>query len=65
MLVSDAGAALSSIFLLVMLALGELQLWQVYLATVLNAACQAFQWPAAAAAVPLLVPRRSWVGPTG
>lgn len=56
MIVSDAGAALSSVFLLVVLAGGELQLWQIYLATVLNAACKSFQWPAAAAVVPQLVP---------
>jgi MFS family permease len=57
MLISDGGAALSSIFLLVMMLVGDLQLWQIYVATIWNAACQAFQWPSAAALTPQLVPQ--------
>lgn len=56
MIVSDSGAALSSVFLLAVFATGNLQLWHVYAATTFNAICKAFQWPAASAVVPQLVP---------
>jgi len=56
MLAADSGAALSSVFLLAVMAAGPLQVWHVLLATTLNAVCKAFQFPASAAVVPQLVP---------
>ena len=56
MLLSDFGAALSSVFLLLVMASGPLQVWHVFVATTLNAVFKAFQFPASAAAVPQLVP---------
>ena len=52
MIIGDAGAGLSSLFILVVLMIGPLKLWQIYIATLVNAACSTFQWPAYAAAIP-------------
>jgi MFS family permease len=57
MIFSDTGAGLASLFVLAMLLTGELEIWQVYLATFLNSAFGTFQWPAYAAATSLLVPK--------
>jgi DHA3 family macrolide efflux protein-like MFS transporter len=57
MIMSDSGAAFSSLFVLVMLLGGELQVWHVYLATFFNSAFGVFQWPAYSAATSLLVPK--------
>lgn len=58
MLLSDSGAALSSLFIAVILLTSQLQLWQVYLAIFFNSAFSAFQWPAMSAATSLLVPKQ-------
>jgi DHA3 family macrolide efflux protein-like MFS transporter len=57
MIFSDTGAGLSSLFVLVILLTGKLEIWQVYLATFFNSAFGAFQWPAYASATSLLVPK--------
>lgn len=57
MLLSDTGAGLSSLFVILVLLTGELQVWQVYVATFFNSAFSAFQWPAYSAATSLLVPK--------
>jgi DHA3 family macrolide efflux protein-like MFS transporter len=57
MIMSDSGAALSSLFVVWMLLGGDLQVWQVYMATFFNSAFSVFQWPAYSAATSLLVPK--------
>ncbi|MCU0521930.1 MAG: MFS transporter [Anaerolineae bacterium] len=57
MIFSDTGAGLSSLFIIVMLFSGELQVWHVYVAGFLNAAFTTFQWPAYTAATSQLVPK--------
>jgi MFS family permease len=57
MILSDSGAGLSSLFVIVMLLGGELQVWHIYLATFFNSAFSVFQWPAYSAATSLLVPK--------
>jgi DHA3 family macrolide efflux protein-like MFS transporter len=57
MIVADSGAALCTLAVAVLLALGRLELWQIYLTQGLAAAFSAFQAPAFAAAVTQLVPR--------
>lgn len=56
MIWSDTLAVLGSIFVGLMVLQGSLQLWHVYVAGVLQSACKAFQWPAFAASVSVLVP---------
>jgi MFS family permease len=57
MLFSDTGAGLSSLFVVLVLVTGELQVWHVYVATFFNSAFGVFQWPAYSAATSLLVPK--------
>ncbi len=57
MLLSDTGAGLSSLFVAIMLATGELEVWHVYAAGFVNSAFSTFQWPAYSAATSLLVPK--------
>ena len=58
MVFSDTGAGLSSLFIIVMLFSGELQVWHVYVAGFFNAAFSTFQWPAYSAATSQLVPKK-------
>jgi MFS family permease len=57
MIAADCGAALSTVTILVLFLGGRLEVWHVYLATAATAVCNAFQAPAYAASIPLLVPR--------
>lgn len=58
MILSDTGAGLSSLFLVLLLFAGRLEVWHIYLATIFNALFSSFQWPAYSAATTLLVPRK-------
>jgi DHA3 family macrolide efflux protein-like MFS transporter len=57
MLLSDSGAGLSSLFVVLVLLTGELEVWHVYVAGFFNSAFSAFQWPTYTAATSLLVPK--------
>jgi MFS family permease len=57
MMVSDAGAGLCTLALVLLLASGQLEVWHIYLITGFSAAFSTLQWPAYAAATTLLVPR--------
>lgn len=56
MILSDAGAGCSTLFIAVMLATGRLEIWHIYLAVAVSAAFGAVQWPAYTATTTLLVP---------
>ncbi|MGC9521576.1 MAG: MFS transporter [Anaerolineae bacterium] len=58
MILADTGAGPSSLFVLLMLIMGRLEVWHIYISTLLNSASSTFQWPAYAAATSLLVPKR-------
>jgi MFS family permease len=58
MLVSDTGAALSTVAIVVLLFTGNLEIWHIYLLTALNSAFSAFQMPAYSAAITMLVPKQ-------
>jgi MFS family permease len=55
LILSDAGASLGTLALALLLLTGQLSIWQIYAATAFSAACGAFQSPAYAALVTLLV----------
>jgi MFS family permease len=57
MVLSDAGAGLSTLAIALLWYAGSLELWHVYIATAFNAAFGTFQWPAYSAATTLLVPK--------
>lgn len=58
MIASDSGAALSTLTVAILFFTGQLEVWHVYLASAATAFFTAFQWPAYASAVTLLVPKR-------
>lgn len=57
MIAADCGAALSTVAVFLLFFSGRLEVWHIYLTTAANALCGAFQAPAYAASIPLLVPR--------
>lgn len=57
MISSDALAGLSSLAIGLLYWLGALEIWHIYLATVVNAGCNTLQYPAYTAATTLLVPK--------
>ena len=58
MMMGDTGAGLSTLFVVLVLLFGDLQIWHIYLATAVNSAFGAFQWPAFSAATSTLVPKK-------
>ncbi|MBN1264621.1 MAG: MFS transporter [Anaerolineales bacterium] len=58
MILADAGAGLSTLFISLLLFTGHLELWHIYLSATISALCGAFQWPAYAASVAQLVSRK-------
>ena len=58
MMLADTGAGISSLLIVAVLLWSDLQVWHIYVATFINSAFSAFQWPAYAAATSLLVPKR-------
>ena len=58
MIVSDCGAAVCTLFLLLFAMSEQLQLWHIYLASSVISIFEAFQRPAHAATLPLLIPKK-------
>lgn len=58
LILSDTGAALSTLAIWVLLGSGKLEIWHIYVANVFNAALGAFQSPAYMASTTLLVPKK-------
>ncbi|HEU0078550.1 MAG TPA: MFS transporter, partial [Longimicrobiaceae bacterium] len=56
MMLSDAGAALSTLFMAVLLVSGRLELWHILAAVTFASTCRAFQGPAWMASTAQLVP---------
>ncbi|MFP4436432.1 MAG: MFS transporter [Chloroflexaceae bacterium] len=61
MLVQDVGSLLTILGLLLLVAIGQLLFWHVYLATAVLSLLLAFQQPAFLASITLLVPREQYV----
>lgn len=57
MILSDSGAAITTVAVALLLATGNLQLWHIYLAVSLDSVFKAFQLPAYTASTSLLVPK--------
>ena len=57
---SDAGAALSTIILLILFYTGKAEIWHLYLTSALASAFGAFQYPAYAAVVTTIVPKEHY-----
>lgn len=59
MILSDAGAGLSTLVVVLLLLAGRLEVWQIYLCTLASAAFGAVQWPAYTAVIALLIPKEN------
>jgi DHA3 family macrolide efflux protein-like MFS transporter len=57
MVMSDTGAGLSTLVVVLLATTGHLAVWHVYLITAISATFSTFQWPAYSAATTLLVPK--------
>ena len=57
MFIADAGAALCTLSMCVLLYFGRLQVWEIYILMAISSTVTAFQWPAYSAATTLLVPK--------
>lgn len=58
MILSDTGAACTTVAVAVLFFSGRLEVWHIYILAGLNSAFNAFQWPAYAASITLLVPKK-------
>ncbi|MBU7045493.1 MAG: MFS transporter, partial [Theionarchaea archaeon] len=58
MIVSDSGAAASTLALALLLYFQQLELWHIYIALIISSVFGAFQWPAYSAATTLLVSKK-------
>jgi len=57
MIMSDTGAGLATLSIALLYMTGNLQVWNIILATAVNSAFTTFQWPAYSAVTTLLVPK--------
>jgi DHA3 family macrolide efflux protein-like MFS transporter len=57
MMMSDAGAGLSTLFVFILYGLGLLEIWHLFVASALAGAFMAFQFPAYSAAMSLMIPK--------
>ncbi len=57
MMLSDTGAGISVLAIVLLLASGQIATWHIYIAVALNSASNAFFWPAYTASMTLLVPK--------
>jgi len=60
MMVSDLTAVLATAGLLIIHAVGHLQIWHLYIAAVINGLGNTFQWPAYSAAISTMVPKENY-----
>ncbi|HSQ16527.1 MAG TPA: MFS transporter [Anaerolineales bacterium] len=58
LILSDTGAALSTLAIWLLLGSGKLEIWHIYVANVINASLGAFQSPAYLASITMLVPKQ-------
>jgi MFS transporter, DHA3 family, macrolide efflux protein len=57
LILSDTGAGMSTAAVAILFFTGNLEYWHIFIATAVNSACSAFQWPAHSAATTMLVPK--------
>lgn len=60
MMVSDLGAGVATTLILIFQALGVLEFWHLYFASIIYGLGMAFQWPAYSAAITTLVPKEQF-----
>ncbi|WP_027882175.1 MFS transporter [Meiothermus rufus] len=65
MMVSDLGAALGTLVVLLLYLSGNLEIWHLYTVGVLNGLTSAFQWPAYSAAISTMVDKKDYARANG
>jgi DHA3 family macrolide efflux protein-like MFS transporter len=60
MALSDIATAFSSVFILILLLLGKMEIWHLYVASTFAGIFGAFQWPAYSAAISLMIPKEQY-----
>lgn len=60
MMLSDLGAGLATVAILVLQAMGVLQVWHLYITASITGVFQAFQWPAYSAAISTMVSKEHY-----
>ncbi len=60
MMLSDLGAAVSTLAIFMLFSAGRLEIWHLYVANAFSGVFQAFQWPAYSAAVTTIVPKEQY-----
>lgn len=65
MIFADAGAALTSLGIALLLWTGRLEIWHIYIGTGLASVCMAFQQPAYKVAATVLVPKEHYARASG
>jgi MFS family permease len=57
MMISDLAAGLATVAILVLQAIGMLEVWHLYIAAIFQGLGNAFQWPAYSAAISTMIPK--------
>lgn len=65
MMISDLGAVLSTVAILILYTSGNLEFWHLYVAQVINGLGNTFQWPAYSAAISTMVPKEQYARANG
>ena len=65
MMLSDLGAALASLTVLILYATGHLQVWHLFITATISGTLQGFQWPAYSAAITLMLPKEQYARANG
>jgi MFS family permease len=60
MILGDLVAGVSTLFLLVLFLLGKMEIWHIYLVSVVSGAGEAFQRPAYSAAISTMIPKKHY-----
>jgi MFS transporter, DHA3 family, macrolide efflux protein len=60
MMVSDLGAGLATISILILQAFGVLEVWHLYVAAIFQGLGNSFQWPAYSAAISTMIPKEKY-----
>ena len=60
MMLSDLASGLATIAILVLYVTGNLQIWHLYVTSVITGTFQTFQWPAYSAAITMIVPKQHY-----
>jgi len=60
MMVSDLAAGVGTVAVLILFAVGKLEIWHLYAAAILNGLGNTFQWPAYTAAISTMIPKEQY-----